>query len=148
MIGCFIEGIHLNTYKNSNAHFKRYIKSHKINYGRKYKLKSDKFFNSGFVIYSKNHKILFNETKIPFEIIAKDKMFPHQGYLCHAADENNFQLFDIGVKYNYVGSLIAEFGLSSDIVYNNYVFHLTSFLNKQTRIHCARILDRYFLNMV
>ena len=63
-------------YKNNNDHFKRYIKSHKINYGRKYKLKSDKFFNSGFVIYSKNHRILFDETKIPFEIIAKDKMFP------------------------------------------------------------------------
>ena len=79
-----------------------------------------------------------------FDTIVKDTVFGDQGYLAHAADIYQFPIFELGIEYNLVGSMIRNKGLTQNTMNHNYVFHLTSSLNGRERYDYAKRLDDYF----
>ena len=143
-IGCVVTG----KFKINNEEFRKYLEFHKTIYGRDEIMAHERFYNSGFSVYSYDHKSLFDKKAIPFEIIVRDTKSPGQGYLSHSADINNIPLFDLGIKFNFVGSMIRNHGLNEDNIRNIYVFHLTSALKQHERYEYAQKLDEGFTKMV
>ncbi len=142
-IGCLLEGPR----RRNSQKFDEYLEDHKRIYDRDRVLEYNRFYNSGFAVYSSYHKSLFVKAAIPFEKIVKDDVFPHQGYMSHAAEMTNIPLFDLGVPFNFVGSLIRRYGLTDKIMNGIYVVHLTSALKQSEREQYAKKLDEFFLKV-
>lgn len=140
MIGCYIEGI------RKGEKLDRYLKNHQAIYHRPAPLPRDRFYNNGVAVYSRRHAPLFEPSTFPWDKISLDTVFATQGYVSHRADELGFPLFDLGPRYNFLGSQIKKLGSMEDA--SAHIFHLTSALSAEERLKYAKDVDRYFHKLV
>jgi len=136
-IGCYVEG-------EDHKRYARYQLSHQAAYGRSTPLPLDRFYNNGMAIYFRSHARLFDQQAIPWDVVLSDPMFPTGGYLSHRADVLGYGLHDLGMKYNYPGSMINQ--LETIETNEIYVFHLTSFFSMAQRMQYARKIHQHFTN--
>jgi hypothetical protein len=120
----------------------RYLSHHQKLYGLSEPMPKRRFYNSGVTLYSRAHENLFES--IDWKTMAKDEFFPTQGYLSYKAYINNFDIFDIGPQFNFVGSFIRRLKACRPDV---FFYHLTSALNRQERSVVAEKLDLYFSHL-
>jgi hypothetical protein len=132
-IGCWIEGL------QRGPSFDAYLKEHAVIYERVAPLARERFYNSGVVVYSRQHAALFDESTIPWGKIKADRAFPTQGYLSHRSEVYQYGLFDLGPAYNRIGSEIARSGDIRKILDSTYVFHLTSAVARNRMWYAAEI---------
>ena len=132
-LGALVEG---------KGRLSEYLSRHQKLYGLSEPMPGGRLYNNGVALYSKAHQILFES--IDWKTIAKDEYFPTGGYLSYKAYINNIEIFDIGPKFNFVGSRIRRLEAFRPDV---FFYHLTSGLNRQERSVVAEKLDVYFSHL-
>jgi len=134
-LGAWVEG---ERFSNGS----KYLSQHQKLYGLSEPMPKKRFYNNGVALYSRAHQILFES--IDWKTIAKDESFPTGGYLSYKAYTNNIEIFDIGPRFNFVGSIIRRLKAFRPDV---FFYHLTSGLNRQERSVVAEKLDIYFSHL-
>lgn len=137
VIGCWIAG-------PSVRNFKAYAADHQKVYNRPAPLAPTSFYNSGVAVYSRKHRILFDQKTIPWRKIKADFCFPTQGYLSDRCEWQGFALHDLGEGFNTIGSKIPA--IPSPQAQSVFIFHLTSTI--KDRLALALQIDQMFRAMV
>ena len=137
-IGCWIEG------RRKDKSPTDYLKSHKKLYGLKKMLPREKFYNSGVMVMSYEHKVIYQDVIKDMPLIIKDERFNDQGYLSLTAYKKAISLHDLGENYNFVGSKIRT-KLKTDRDFSNVrIAHLTGVFSAAQRLDLAKAFDKYF----
>jgi hypothetical protein len=92
----------------------------------------NQWFNSGVMVISKIHKNMF----IPTEFVEVNEFYD-QAYFNAMRIKNGHQIYDLGIKYNYLGSMIKK-----NIFGNNiYIYHLTRSTGNRL-LTCKKIFNK------
>lgn len=138
-IGCYIEGPNY-----TGPGFTEYLKTVAALYRTKSVPDRQMFFNGGMCVLSSRHGKLFELNDHEWACMMSDKAFPGQGYMCCKASECGMTLYDLGPTYNLVGSAIRRAGGIMRCPAQTRIFHLTSALKSDERLHTAQQLDWLF----
>jgi hypothetical protein len=135
-IGCYIAG------PDRGEHFESYLQAHRRAYNRSAKLSRSQFYNNGVAVYSRRHAELFNSGAIPWPVLRADRTYPTGGYLSHRAESLGYQLHDLGIAFNLMGSRLKKMAHPQEA--SAFIFHLTSALTPKERFEWAQRLDGFF----
>lgn len=136
-IGCWAAGRYF-----SAKGFSAYASYHADIYHRDIPLPKERFYNSGMTVYANKHAELFDKSSIPWDRIKADRERPQQGYLSHRCEEADFELHDLGPKFNFVGGRIKRIADLSKIVDDIMIFHVTSAI--RDRVNIVKQIDTLF----
>jgi hypothetical protein len=141
-IGCVLE-----KYSPPPDLLAKYLRYHQRHYRLPAPLPVASFFNTGVLVLSRRHKDLFAVANADIMAAAEDAWYGDQGLIAKRAFELQIDLADLGVDFNFVGSMIHRAGGPDFAPTSTRIFHLTSFLTVEQRVQHSETLDRIFSSM-
>jgi len=115
------------------------LKNACMTYNGFYDDKDIRWFNSGVMVISRQHKEMFLPSK--FYLV---NGFFDQAYFNATRIKNNIEIYDLTEKYNYLGSMIRKNKNLFDIKNDIFIYHLTR--STGNRIEVAKKLYLKVIN--